>query len=70
MRRGRCGGVVGDGGGKDAKTSFYMIIIMTIRKRPCEVPVAKKLLTRGGLRYSIPMLLALRVVFKTSFAKL
>jgi hypothetical protein len=26
MTRGRCGGVVGDGGGKDARTSFFFMV--------------------------------------------
>lgn len=46
MRRGICGGVVGDAGGNDASTS------------------------RGGLRYSMPILLARREVLRMSFIRL
>src|ERR1700722_8629299 len=36
IRRGRCAGVVGDGGGKDAKTSFYALFTYMMSIGPSE----------------------------------
>lgn len=64
MRRGRWGGVVGDGGGKEDRTNLDTIHWLGNRG------AAKKIRTRGALRYSIPILRARRDVLRMSFMRL
>lgn len=65
MRSGIWGGVVGDAGGNEARTSYQLNVFV----KALWVIINCKL-TRGGLRYSIPMLLARRDVFSMSFIRL
>jgi hypothetical protein len=65
MIKERCRGVFGEGGGKEANTSYnVMSYCLNGRRKKCGER------TKGGVRYSRPILLALRVFEITSFIKL
>lgn len=63
MSKERCRGVVGEGWGKEANTSCHVLKMSFEQKK-------KSWRTKGGVRYSRPILLALLVVETTSFIKL
>lgn len=58
----RCGGVLGDGGGKEARTSCAFMIFSSEYKLD-----EQRRRTKGGVRYSKPILRACFFVFSMSF---